>query len=160
MQVLVEYGHDPDFPSPLHGGRSALAELCLHASDSIQTTISREKAMERAIELLLQSGTDITIQSEGKSVLLLALESADPLITTRVLLRAALWKDINKPFNQYNDGKYTYSPTIYAQRVLPNSDKTPELVRLLRSNRCTDVYYANSGPQPEDWCVNTPPSRL
>ncbi|KAI0445877.1 hypothetical protein F4803DRAFT_92353 [Xylaria telfairii] len=155
MQVLVEYGHDPDFPSPLHGGRSALAELCLHASDSIQTTISREKAMERAVEFLLQSGTDITIQSEGKSVLLLALESADPLTTTRVLLRAALWKDINKPFNQYNDGKYTYSPTIYAQRVLLNSDKTPELVRLLRSNRCIDVYYANSGPQPDD-CMGMP----
>ncbi|KAI1755249.1 hypothetical protein F4782DRAFT_441687 [Xylaria castorea] len=156
MQVLVEYGHDPDFPSPLHGGRSALAEICLYASDSIQTIMSKEKAMERAIELLVQSGTDITIQSEGKSVLLLALESADALITTRVLLRAALWKDINKPFNQYSDGKYTYSPTIYVERVLSNSDKTTELVRLLRSNRCTDVYYANSGPQPAD-AVGMPP---
>ncbi|KAI8956122.1 hypothetical protein F4801DRAFT_573651 [Xylaria longipes] len=150
MQVLVEYGHDPDFPSPLHGGRSALAELCLHASDSFQIATSKEKAMERAIEFLLQSGTDITIQSEGKSVLLLSLESADALITTRVLLRAALWKDINKPFNQYNDGKYIYSPTMYVQRVLLDSDKTTELLRLLRSNRCTDVYYANSGPQPDD----------
>ncbi|KAI0458749.1 hypothetical protein F5B21DRAFT_404819 [Xylaria acuta] len=155
MQVLVEYGHDPDFPSPLHCGRTALAELCLHTSDSVQMTTSKEKAMERAIEFLLQSGTDITIQSEGKSILLLALESADALTTTKVLLRAALWKDINKPFNQYNDGKYTYSPTMYVQRVLSNSDKTTELVRLLRSNRCTDVYFANSGPQPED-CVGMP----
>ncbi|TRX98366.1 hypothetical protein FHL15_001011 [Xylaria flabelliformis] len=150
MQVLVEYGHDPDFPSPLHDGRSALAEICLHACDSFQTTISKEKAMEKAIEFLLRSGTDITIQSEGKSVLLLALESADALITTKVLLRAALWKDVNKPFNQYNDGKYTYSPTMYVERVLSNPDKTTELMRLLRANRCTDVYYANSGPQPAD----------
>ncbi|KAI0548760.1 hypothetical protein F4679DRAFT_291357 [Xylaria curta] len=156
MQVLVEYGHDPDFPSPLHDGRSALAEICLHASDSFQTAISKEKAMERAIEFLLRSGTDITIQSEGKSVLLLALESADALVTTRVLLRAALWKDINEPFNQFNDGKYTYSPTMYVERVLSDSDNTTELVRLLRSNRCTDVYYANSGPQPTD-AVGMPP---
>ncbi|KAI0542955.1 hypothetical protein GGR58DRAFT_450141 [Xylaria digitata] len=150
MQVLVEYRHDPDFPSPLHDGRTALAELCLHATDSGQMTATKEKSMERSIEFLLQSGTDITIQSEGKSILLLALESADPLATTRVLLRAALWKDINKPFNQYSDGKYTFSPTMYLQRVLPDSDKKADLLKLLRSNRCTDVYYANSGPQPDD----------
>ncbi|KAJ8123267.1 hypothetical protein ONZ43_g743 [Nemania bipapillata] len=150
MRVLVEYKHDPDFPSPLHGGRSALAELCLHAADSAQMTLSKEKAMERTIEFLVQSGTDITIQSEGKSVLLLALESANPLTTTRVLLRAALWKEINKTFNQYNDGKYTMGPTMYVQRVLPDSDNKAELLRLLRSNRCIDVYYANSGPQPVD----------
>ncbi|KAI0971403.1 hypothetical protein F4678DRAFT_83594 [Xylaria arbuscula] len=149
MQVLVEYRHDPDFPSPLHGGRSALAELCLHATDSVQMTIKQEKAIERAIEFLLKSGTDITIQSEGKSTLLLAFESNDPLITTKVLLRAALWKDINSTFNQYNDGKYTFSPTMYVQLVLPDSDTKADLLRLLRSNRCIDVYYANSGPQPE-----------
>ncbi|KAI1823083.1 hypothetical protein F4861DRAFT_346299 [Xylaria intraflava] len=150
MQVLVEYQHDPDFPSPLHGGRSALAELCLHAADSVQLTISKQKSMEKAIEFLLQSGTDITIQSEGKSVLLLALESADPLATTRVLLRASLWKEINKPYNQYNDGNFTFSPTMYVQHVLPDPGQKTELLKLLRSNRCTDVYYANSGPQPDD----------
>jgi hypothetical protein len=156
MQVLVEYRHNPDFPSPLHGGRSALAELCLHATDFVQMTTSREKSMERAIDFLVQSGTDITIQSEGKSVLLLALESSDPVTTTRVLLRAALWKDVNKPFNQYDDGKYIYSPTMYAQHVLPNSNKKAELLRLIRSNRGTDVYYANSGPQPDN-AVGVPP---
>ncbi|KAI1437224.1 hypothetical protein GGR50DRAFT_692512 [Xylaria sp. CBS 124048] len=156
MQVLVEYRHDPDFPSPLHGGRSALAELCLHAADSVEMTISKQKAMEKAIDFLLQSGTDISIQSEGKSALLLALKSVDPLTTTRVLLRAALWKDINKPFNQYNDGKYTFSPTMYVQYVLPDSDIKTELLKLLRSNRCADVYYANSGPQPDD-AVGMPP---
>ncbi|KAJ3565594.1 hypothetical protein NPX13_g7447 [Xylaria arbuscula] len=150
MQVLVKYSHDVDFPSPLHNGRTVLAELCLHATDSIQMSTSKEKAMERAIKFLMDCGTDIAIQSEGKSVLLLALESADPVTTTRVLLRAALWKDVNKPFNQYNDGKYTFSPTMYVQRVLRDSDHKTELLRLLRSNRCTDVYYANSGTQPDD----------
>ncbi|KAK5628406.1 hypothetical protein RRF57_004121 [Xylaria bambusicola] len=150
MQVLVKYNHDPDFPSPLHEGRTALAELCLHATDSMKLTTNNEKTMERAIEFLVECGTDITIHSEGKSVLLLALESSDPVTTTRVLLRAALWKDVNKAFNQYSDGKYTFSPTMYVQRVLPDSDLKSDLLRLLRSNRCVDVYYANSGPQPAD----------
>ncbi|KAH9908293.1 ankyrin repeat-containing protein [Xylariomycetidae sp. FL2044] len=150
MQVLVEYRHDPDFPSPLHGGRSALGELCLHAADSGEITGPREKAMEKAINFLLQSDTDIMLHCEGKSVLLLALESADPLATAKILLRADMWKYINKSFNQYNDGKYTYSPTMYVQRVLPDSDHKPQILTLLRANRGTDVFYANSGPQPED----------
>ncbi|KAI0128156.1 ankyrin [Hypoxylon sp. NC0597] len=150
MQVLVEYRHDPDFPSPLHGGRSALGELCLHAADSGEMTARREKTMEKAINFLLQSDSDITLQSDGKSVLLLALESADPVTTTKVLLRADMWRYINKPFNYYTDGKFTYSPTMYVQRVLPDSDHKPQLLALLKANRGIDVYYANRGPQPDD----------
>ncbi|KAI5919804.1 ankyrin repeat-containing protein [Camillea tinctor] len=150
MQVLVEYGHEPDFPSPLHGGRSALGELCLHAADSGEITAIKEKAMEKAITFLLQSDSDISLQLEGKSILLLALESNDPITTTKVLLRAGMWKHINKSFNQYTDGKFTYSPTMYAQRVLPDTDHKSQLLTLLRANRGTDVYYANSGAQPDD----------
>ncbi|KAK6957239.1 hypothetical protein Daesc_000021 [Daldinia eschscholtzii] len=150
MQVLVEYRHDPDFPSPLHGGRSALGELCLHAADFGELTPRREKAMEKAINFLLQSESDITLQSDGKSVLLLALESSDPVTTTKILLRADMWRYINKPFNYFNDGKFTYSPTMYVQRVLPDSDHKPQLLALLKANRGIDVYYANSGPQPDD----------
>ncbi|ETS82916.1 hypothetical protein PFICI_04792 [Pestalotiopsis fici W106-1] len=151
MQILMEYKHDPDFPSPSpeHNGRSALGELCLHAADSGEITAMREKAMEKCINFLLQE-SDITIQSEGKSVLLLALESKDPITTTKVLLRADMWKFINKPFNQFTDGKYTYSPTQYVSRVLPQTDATPELLKLLKANRGADVYYATSGDQPED----------
>ncbi|KAK8119431.1 2-5A-dependent ribonuclease [Apiospora kogelbergensis] len=158
MQILVEYRHEPDFPSPQHGGRSALGELCLHAADSGNITAIKEKAMEKAINFLLQD-SDITVQSDGKSVLLLALESADPLTTAKVLLRADMWKHINKPLNQYTDGKFTYSPTQYVTRVLPQTDLTPRLLTLLKANRGVDVYYANSGPQPED-AVGMPDSVL
>ncbi|KAI0888782.1 uncharacterized protein GGS22DRAFT_152343 [Annulohypoxylon maeteangense] len=150
MQILVQYKHDPDFPSSLHDGRSALGELCLHAADVGEITPRREKAMEKAINFLLASESDVTLQSNGKSVLLLALESVDPLTTTKVLLRADMWKFINKPFNYYSDGKYTYSPTMYVQRVLPDSDHKSQLLALLRANRGIDVYYANTGPQPDD----------
>lgn len=162
MQVLVEHNHDPDFPSPLHDGRSALAELCLHAADLGEINASREKQMEKAINFLIDSGSDISLQSDGKSILLLALESADPVTTTKVLLRAYMWKAINKPFNLYTDGEFTYSPTQYVERVLfkPKSktktststtaDRKSQLLTLLHANRGQDIYYANSGPQPAD----------
>lgn len=149
MQILVEYKHDPDFPSPQHGGRSALGELCLHAADSGEITALREKAMEKAINFLLRD-SDLTVQSDGKSILLLAFESADPITTTKVLLRADMWKFLNKSFNQYTDGKFTYSPTQYVARVLPKTDASEDLLKLLKANRGKEVYYANSGAQPED----------
>ncbi|OLN95790.1 putative ankyrin repeat protein L25 [Colletotrichum chlorophyti] len=148
-QVLVKYGHEPDFPSTLHDGRSALGELCRHAADSGELTASRQKLMERVINYLIEAGSDITLRTEGKSILLLALESKEPLVTSRTLLKAGMWKHINKKFNHFTDGKMTYSPTMYVAHVLPKSEDTEALIKLLRSNRAEDVYYANLGPQPE-----------
>jgi hypothetical protein len=160
MQVLVEYGHDVDFPSTLHGGRSALGELCLNAAHAGPLTAAQEKQMEKAMAFLISKDTDLTIQSDGKSVLLLALNSADPIPTTRALLKVGVWKHVNKPYNHYNDGVYTYSATQYIARVLPCSDDLrPQLLTLLKSNRAIDVYYANDGPQPEG-AVNLPPELL
>jgi hypothetical protein len=150
VQVLVEYGHDLDFPSHLHGGRSALGELCLHAASTGELTAVREKTMEKAMAFLIENGSDLTVKSEGKSVLLLALESVDPVTTARVLLKAGMWKNINKPFNNYTDGKFTYSPTMYVSRILPDRDLKDQLLTLLRANRGEDIYYANCGPQPDD----------
>ncbi|KAL2135711.1 hypothetical protein VTI74DRAFT_7228 [Chaetomium olivicolor] len=161
MQVLVEYGHDVDFPSTLHDGRTALGELCLNAAHAGPLTAAQEKQMEKAMTFLLNKDTDLTIQSDGKSVLLLALNSADPVPTTRALLKVGLWKHINKPYNHYTDGTYTYSPTQYVARVLQDLDDAirPQLLTLLRANRAIDVYYANEGPQPEG-AVNLPPDLL
>lgn len=159
MQVLVEYGHDVDFPSTLHGGRSALGELCLNAAHAGPITAAQEKQMEKAMAFLINQGSDLTIQSDGKSVLLLAFHSADPVPTTRALLKVGLWKHINKPYNHYTDGTYTYSASQYVARVLPESEFRPQLLELLKANRAIDVYYANDGPQPEG-AVNLPPELL
>ncbi|KAK5657651.1 hypothetical protein OQA88_2723 [Cercophora sp. LCS_1] len=159
MQVLLDFGHDPDFPSTLHGGRSALGELCLNAAQETPLTAAREKLMEKAITLLMERGTDLTIQADGKSVLLLALHSSDPIPTTRALLKTGMWKFVNRPFNHFTDGKLTYSASQYAARVLPQSDFQAQLVDLLKANRTTDVYYANEGPQPEG-AINLPEELL
>lgn len=149
MQVLVDFGHEVDFPSPIHGGRTALGELCLHAADAGPLTGAQEKTMEKAMSLLLKAGTDLSLLADEKSVLLLAMESADPIPTTRTLLRVGMWKYINQPWTFYNDGAYTYSPTQYARRILPQTEATEQLHRLLKANRAKDVYFANQGPQPE-----------
>lgn len=150
VQVLLEYGHDPDFPSHIHDGRSALGEVCLHAADSGELTAVKEKHVERLLNILIDAGSDITLKIGGKSILHLSLESRDPLTMSRLLLKVGMWKHINKKFNLHSDGKHTYSPTMYVTKVLPPSDLHDQLLALLRANRCEDVFYANSGPQPED----------
>jgi hypothetical protein len=149
MQVLVDFGHEVDFPSTLHGGRTALGELCLHAADHGALTAAQEKAMEKAMAYLMKEGTDLSLPSDGRSVLLLAMGSLDPIVTTRALLKVGMWKYINRPFNHFTAGGYTYSPTQYVRQVLPQSNVTEQLYTLLKANRCEDVYYANDGPQPE-----------
>ncbi|KAJ4419917.1 hypothetical protein N0V85_000804 [Neurospora sp. IMI 360204] len=160
VKVLIEFGHDPDFPSVIHGGRSALGELCLNAAEAGPLSSSQEKKMEKVIAELIKQGSDLSIQADGKSVLLLALHSTDPLPITRALLKAGVWKTINAPDHQWTDGVYTYSPTQYLLRILPpNSTDRSALLELLKSYRCRDVYYANDGPQP-DGAVNLPPELL
>lgn len=149
MQVLVDFGHEVDFPSPLHGGRTALGELCLHAADLGPLAAAQVKSMEKAMTYLMKEGTDLSLLADGKSVLLLAMESADPVPTTRALLKVGMWKHINRPWNLYTDGTHTYSPTQYAKRVLPPHDTAEDLYTLLKANRCQDIYFANEGPQPD-----------
>ncbi|KAF4470130.1 Ankyrin repeat domain-containing 17 [Fusarium albosuccineum] len=150
VTVLVDHGHHPDFPSPLHDGRSALGELCLRGSSSGSLTADREKLMQRVMSFLVESGADLSIKSDGKSLLLLCFHASDALATTRSFLKVAMWKEINKPFNRYTDGEYTYSPTMYVTKVMKESDTRDDLLKILRANRAADVYYANSGEQPDD----------
>ncbi|KAK4660939.1 hypothetical protein QC762_123420 [Podospora pseudocomata] len=162
LKVLVDFGHDVDFPSTLHGGRSALGELCLNAASGGSLTASQEKQMQKCMSYLIrEAGSDLTIQCEGKTVLLLALESLDPIATTSALLKTGVWKYINEPYNQFTDGTYTYSPSQYVQRVLPNIKTKAQLLELLKANRCKDVFYGNDPVQPQpEGAMNLPPELL
>jgi ankyrin repeat protein len=159
VEELVEASHELDFPSPLHSGRSALAELCLNAAHTGPLTASQEKAMEKTMTYLISHGTDLTLHASGKSPLLLAFDSVDPLPTTRALLKVGMWKHVNAPSNQYTHDNHVYSPTQYLLRLLPQSDTTVSLISLLYANRAADTYYALTGPQPPD-AINPPPDIL
>ena len=161
LQVLMKYGHDPDFPSPLHGGRTALAEVCRHAAgsnNSLPLDAARERTLEKVMTHLIENGSDIAIKSDNKSALHLSLESSEPVITTRTLLKSGMWKHVNKPFNLYTDGTHTYSPTLYVRRIL-RTHHSEQLYWLLRANRCEDIFYAHEGAQPEG-AVGLPPDIL
>lgn len=140
IRLLVDVGrHDPDFPSTRHGGRSALGELCLNAArgdgdddDGAATPLSAtmQKDMERAIDFLTgPARSDIAVRdAAGKSALHLAMESADPVTTTRILLKAGMWKHLAEDFNTFTDARgFVYSPTAYVARVmaLPLSSSSP-----------------------------------
>lgn len=150
VKVLLQAGHDPDFPSPLHQGRSALGELCLRASSVEDMTVERERTMQKVMTALVDAGSDLTIKSDNKSLLHLAFDASDPVPTTRSLLKAGMWKHINKPFNRYTDDKFTYSPTMYVAKVLASANFKSEVISILQASRAADVFYANSGPQPKD----------
>lgn len=150
VKVLVQAGHDPDFPSASHDGRSALGEVCLRAASGEEMHADREIDMQKVMSFLVDARTDLQVKSHGKSLLHLCFESPHPLVTIRILLKVAMWKHINKSFNYYTDGAYTYSPTMYITKLLPRSDTHAQLLALLRANRAQDVYYANSGAQPDD----------
>lgn len=148
VKVLLQAGHDPDFPSTYHDGRSALAEVCLRGAD-LELTTDREKAMQKVMTTLVQEGSDITVKTGGKCLMHLCFDSRNPVTTTRIFLKGGMWKHINKTMFQYVDETYTYSPTMYVTKVLPESDHKEHLLKLLRANRATDVFYANEGPQPD-----------
>lgn len=152
VKVLVQAGHDPDFPSPLHEGRSALAETCLHGSDETGMTVDRERTMQKVMTLLIDAKSDLSIKSDDKTLLQLCFEAADPAATTRCFLKSGMWKYINKPCALHTsaDG-FVYSPTMYIKKLMAATDLSESLLRILKANRAHDVYYnALSGSQPDD----------
>lgn len=150
VKVLVQAGHDPDFPSPLHDGRSALGEVCLKSAADADMTPERERLTQKVMTFLLDSGSDLAIQANGRPLLHLCFTSQDPVATTRALLKSGMWKHINKPFNRYTDDNYTYSPTMWITKAMAALPCKDELLSVLRASRATDAYYANSGAQPDD----------
>lgn len=150
VRMLIEAGHHPDFPSTLHDGRSALSEVCLHGSDHAHEHPELERELQKIMSCLIEANSDLSIKYNGKSPLLLCFDAADPLVTTRALLKSGMWKHINKPFNYFIDETHTYSPTMYIKKRLRPSDTTEDIIAILRASRATDVYYASTGAQPED----------
>jgi len=150
MRVLIKFGHEPDYPSDRHDGRSALAELCLNANCS-----GRNLELEEAISCLIANGADIKLRcgAKGKSIFHYALDSSDPVSIVTVLLKL-LWKVINDDCYLYDDGKYTYSLSKYVEKHLFQGpqEQTDEILKLLRNKRATDRFWANSidDQQPPD----------
>jgi ankyrin repeat protein len=148
VSMLLDNGHDPDYPSELHFGRSALAETCLNAKPSGQSWESR---VQRVMQFLLKSGTDLTEKHDGKTLLHLALDNDCALDVTRTLLEfPQIWKRINEDFFLYQDSRHIcYSPTKYVEEFYIGAEHgmRETLVQLLKTKRCKDRLFSDKGEQ-------------
>lgn len=150
VNLLLTDGHDPNFPSPQHQGRTPLAELLYLGEANPQN----QGILEKIIHLLRGHGTDTRKLVARKPLICWALDNRnDPVTMVQALLRAYLYRDLDEDYNLYNDGVCMYSPTMYVakKRSMGLEARADELVNLLRNSGANrDVYYCLTGPQPED----------
>ncbi|PGH09190.1 hypothetical protein AJ79_05719 [Helicocarpus griseus UAMH5409] len=159
VKLLIEYGHDPNFPSMAHDGRSALAELCLMSPADSPTVFGK---LRQTIDALVAGKADLTSDRGGKPLLMHALDNPTGCLNvTKALLASGLWRRINDEKNLYIQDSFVFSPTMYITKNLQKSSKeyAPDLVHILRANGCKDVFYKQDGPQPPDM-VGAPPDIL
>jgi hypothetical protein len=106
--------------------------------------------MQKVMTFLIDSKSDLSLKSNNKTMLRLCFDASDPVATTTCFLKSGMWKLVNKPFNFFTLEGYMYSPTMYIKKMLPQTDSSEALLKILNANRAIDVYYALSGAQPQD----------
>lgn len=153
VRYLLSKDHDPAYPCHLHGGRTALAELCLHGED---TGLNWELRATEVMKALVAEGTRLGERYEGKTVLHLALDNDSALPITKVLLkRPEVWKQINSEQFMFTDTDGTcYSPDMYAERLYEGarSGMRQTLVNLLRAKNCKSRLFSTRGKQISGSC--------
>ncbi|KAH8890162.1 ankyrin [Thozetella sp. PMI_491] len=148
MQMLMDAGHDADYRSTKHGGRTALAEMALLGR--IPADVS---TAEEAAEMLKDAGANPLVQVHGSSVMFLALDNQEPVPIVQMLLEKILWKYVNDEACIYQEGDLNYSPTMYVAKGIAKSppSASADLIRLLKDHGATDRYYATiEKAQPAD----------
>lgn len=149
-EILIHQGHGANFPSRLHGGRTPLGELCLHAEAT--TGEQQRSRVRRLIKLLLENGADPLFRARNeKSVIILALDNAHSSFeVAEALLETDIWESVNDERHMYELCGLTYSPLSYVEHILaPNG--TParsDLVELLLDKGCKARFYSSTAVQP------------
>ncbi|TVY88566.1 Ankyrin [Lachnellula willkommii] len=156
IRLLIDYGHQPDYPSERHDGRSALAELCYKAVDYSPKSL----ALEEAVTCLIGRGADIWLKCVSqdrcaKTMLHYAMDSSNPMPILTILLKL-MWTKVNDDSFLYLDANFTYSLTKYVEKDVfkgPPGQKE-EILKLLRNKRIVDRFWGNDieADQPEDYC--------
>lgn len=157
VSLLLEGGHDPDYASPLHGGRTPLGELCFSAILGSGTQAAQAFA---TIKLLIHSPTDLALRVKGKTVLHLALENDQPVEVTNALLRfPEIYKDIRDDSEMFlfeDSHGISMSPDRYVTEYCSCSDTLKRmLISLLESKQCKEKWFKKKGAQLPD-CKGLP----
>ncbi|KAF2673468.1 hypothetical protein BT63DRAFT_157442 [Microthyrium microscopicum] len=157
LAMLMER-HDPDFPSDLHGGRTALGELCFR---STVVNGAQESQAYKAMELLLNRPVDLGLRNEGRTILHLALENIQPVVVLKTLLRfPQIYEDIRGDSDKFTfeDSRgITMSPDRYVSECCKHDENVKhKLKEMLSKKSCKEKWFKLKGQQLPD-CVGLPP---
>lgn len=165
LKFLLDHGYDPNYECARFEGRPPLFELCLNAPAYLQgtqrtTTQEKERLLKKAINALIGAGAltkDRLARADNRSLLIHALDSADPHMMAKAFLECGQSSYIRNKFNLFMDGEYTYSPTMYVEKgkCRGNSSQSESLSKILKDLGGLDRYWKIHGPQPADM-VNPP----
>jgi hypothetical protein len=153
VELLLRAGHDPNFPSADHGGRTPLGELCLLADAR-----SKEESLDRSLAALAMAGAD-PLQKCGRTLpIFLAMSNANPEVVVGGLVERLMHGRLSDPDVVYEQDELVYSPTVYIKKLL-----LPSGGQIAKAKRVASAEHPSS-PYPEegnleDYDVATPVSR-
>lgn len=154
VKMILQAGHDPNFPSPIH-------DRCNPLQTVVMNSVSQEnddQRLEGTIRQLVAGGAEIRSQQDGKSLLFMALDSPQAAQMAASLLGAGMGGLVNEQSNLFEQDGLIQSALGYVKRQTryTNASATKlQLIRILESYGAVDIYYKKAGPQPSDF-VNAP----
>ena len=153
IEVLIRKGHDPNFPSPKHDSRNAMAEILALSQAPTETA-----KIINSMRFLVLGGLNRDYRSsDDKSWLFLAIDSPCAATMTACILSAFIGDVIDSEVNIYRRQGYTMSALRYVKCLNHNQNPQKEqLLRSLESYNAQDVWYRKEGKQPDDYCGAPP----
>ncbi|KAK4202061.1 ankyrin repeat-containing domain protein [Triangularia verruculosa] len=146
IKMLLDAGHDANYRSTKHGGRTALGEVALRAVVPHDIAVADE-----SLDILASVDASPLLKVRGKTVIFLALDNQNNEAIARVLLDRLLYKTLNSHENTYQEGNYHYSPTMYITKGILLGPRSPALIQMLQNHGVEDRYYASiEETQPPD----------
>ncbi|KAK3370569.1 hypothetical protein B0H63DRAFT_552646 [Podospora didyma] len=145
MQMLIHNGHDTNYRSAKHEGRTALGEMARNAA------IEDLATAEEALEILCAADASPLFKVHGKTVIFLALDNQENESMTRMLLDRLLYRTLNSQENVFQQGIYHYSPTMYVAKGILLGPQSDALSQILKDHGAEDRFYASlEETQPSD----------
>ena len=171
--LLLGHGASTTLPGTFHcDNRIPLGELCCMAD--LQ---QNPPQLKTTLKTLYKATSDFKILTNGKSLILHALDNKSSLKMTKALLTSCpdIQKSLNEDFNIYAAKSFRYGPTAYVRQFrcmepsAPNAldffyrccnhdaCPAPALETLLRVHGCEDRFWDDSGGANQPQGFRDPP---
>lgn len=157
VALLLDWGHDPNFPSPLDENQCPLEQLI-----TARHLPNEGWKITDTIKALIDGKANQQYQSDGKSLLLLGLDSPNAERVTTALLVAFMGDQINDQLNEYHNQGEVMSARSYVsleRNKAPSSSKRT-LLRILDSYGAKELWYRENGAQPDGYTRATAPRHI